>query len=371
MTNFRNRIKFKINYINKSLIQILRSKMSKIPNNKNNNFSKKTISLNQQTLVKKPFIEKEKIEKLAQERILQKNVVYVIGLSYKLANREILQKKEYFGQYGSISKILTNKTKGLAQNSTNENCYSSYIYFTNSIEASLAILAVDNFKIENHYLKTSFGRTKYCSYFSRNLDCLNKDCFYLHKLADKNDIIHRDDSRLLFHEQHVQAIKIANLMDANFKKKILAEETKKNIESVFPKISSIFSKPVFLEFQNEINSNKINNSNDACKIGNDNNNNTVKLSLISILNGNKATNNSNIEDKKYANIEKEISEINSESVQTKDNKDNFLDNTIVQNSDKDVFLMEENGKIINKELEHLKLADILKSNKVIKSILII
>jgi len=157
--------------------------MSKIPNNKNNNSLKKNSILKDQILIKKPFIEKEKVEKMSQERILQKNVVYVIGLSYKLANKEILQKNEYFGQYGNIVKVLTNKTKGLAQNSYYENCYSSYIYYSNPVEASLAILAVDNFKIENHYLKTSFGRTKYCSYFLRNLECFNKDCFYLHKLV--------------------------------------------------------------------------------------------------------------------------------------------------------------------------------------------
>jgi hypothetical protein len=253
--------------------------MSKIPNNKNINTFKKTSSLNEQKIIKKPLIEKEKIEKMSQERILQKNVVYVIGLSYKLANKETLQKPEYFGQYGTIMKVLTNKTKGLAQNSYYENCYSSYIYYSNPIEASLAILAVDNFKIENHYLKTSFGRTKYCSYFLRNLECLNKDCFYLHKLADKDDIITGDDSKLLFHEQHIQAIKIANLLDANLKKKFLGVEANKIYETVFPKISEIYLKPVFIEIQNGHNVNY--------PLVCNGNGNIAKITLNSIVNGNK------------------------------------------------------------------------------------
>ena len=210
--------------------------------------------------IKKNYFDKEKIDKLSQERILQKNVVYVIGLSHKLANKEILQKPEYFGQYGSITKILTNHTKLSTDQPFYKNCYSAYVYFSSPIEASLAILSVDNFNIDNLYLKTSFGRTKYCSYFLRNLECTNKDCFYLHKLSEKENIITSgNDSKILFHEQHVQEIKISNLFEENFKKKILCEETKKNIYSIFPKISEMYKKPFILEYQNE--KNKIINKN--------------------------------------------------------------------------------------------------------------
>lgn len=227
--------------------------MSKIPNNKTNQFLKKTLVAKEIKINKKPLLDKDKVEKMAQERIIQKNVVYIIGLSYKLANKEVLQKHEYFGQYGKITKILTNKIKGANSNAVIENCYSSYIYYSSPAEAALAILAVDNFKLENNFLKTSFGRTKYCSYFLRNLECLNKDCFYLHKPADKDDVITREDSKLLFHEQHIQAIKMTSLLDPNFKKKILADDNKKNFESVFPKISSIYNKPIFMEYQEELN----------------------------------------------------------------------------------------------------------------------
>lgn len=324
--------------------------MSKIPNNKNINTFKKTSSIKEQKIMKKPFIEKEKLEKMAQERILQKNVVYVIGLSYKLANKEILQKQEYFGQYGNITKVLTNKTKGLAQNSYYENCYSSYIYYSNPVEASLAILAVDNFKIENHYLKTSFGRTKYCSYFLRNLECLNKDCFYLHKLADKDDIITGDDSKLLFHEQHIQAIKIANLLDANFKKKILSEESKKNCESVFPKASVVFTKPVFLEFQNEFNSSNNNVNNNT--LGSNVNGNNGKISLNSIVNGNKSK-----DDKTKTNDNNTIKENFDKKPSDNDEDQENLDK---KNLETESNSNSENAKS-NEPVQGLKLADLLRS----------
>ena len=226
--------------------------MSNIPKN---NLSKTLNNKDNRQAIKKVLFNKEKIDQLSQERILQKNVVYVIGLSPKIANKETLQKHESFGQYGNILKILTNKTKIFNQHIYYENCHSSYVYYSCPKEASLAILAVDNFKIDNHYLKTSFGRTKYCSYYLRNLECLNKDCFYLHKLAEKDDVICTDDSKLLFHEQHLQAIKISNLYDVDFKKKILAQEAKKNIETVFPKISEIYNKYFVIETLNENNLN--------------------------------------------------------------------------------------------------------------------
>lgn len=196
------------------------------------------------------FLDQDKIDKMSQERIVQKNVVYVIGLTNKLAQKEILQTPKYFGQYGNITKILTNKPKSYVKSSiaSYDNCNSSYIYYSNPSEAAMAILAVDNFKLENSYLKTSFGRTKYCSNYLKGVDCLNKECFYLHKIADKDDIINVDDSRFLFQEHHIQAIKLSNILDENFRKKIINDEEKIKGNFIFPRISSIFKKPFVLEY---------------------------------------------------------------------------------------------------------------------------
>ena len=58
-----------------------------------------------------PYKPEKGYSDLAETRIITKNLVYVIGLSSKLANKEILLKKEYFGQYGTITKIVVNKNK--------------------------------------------------------------------------------------------------------------------------------------------------------------------------------------------------------------------------------------------------------------------
>lgn len=41
-------------------------------------------------------------------RVIQKNLVFVVGLSPRLADPETLRKNEYFGKYGRIFKVVIN-----------------------------------------------------------------------------------------------------------------------------------------------------------------------------------------------------------------------------------------------------------------------
>jgi CCR4-NOT transcription complex subunit 4 len=97
---------------------------------------------------------------LVEARIITKNLVYVIGLSSKIANKELLQSKEYFGQYGTIVKIIVNKNKAYNISSPKGPTYSAYITFSKPLEASLAILSLDNFIIDDNLIRASFGTTK-------------------------------------------------------------------------------------------------------------------------------------------------------------------------------------------------------------------
>lgn len=45
---------------------------------------------------------------LANVRVVQKNLVFVVGLPPRLADPEILKKHEYFGKYGKIHKVVIN-----------------------------------------------------------------------------------------------------------------------------------------------------------------------------------------------------------------------------------------------------------------------
>lgn len=102
-----------------------------------------------------------------------------------------MAKFEYFGQYGQTLKIVVNKTKAYNPNGPNGPSFSAYISYNTAQEASIAILAIDNIEVDDHILRASYGTTKYCTFFLKNCDCPNKDCLYLHSLADDNDIVNR------------------------------------------------------------------------------------------------------------------------------------------------------------------------------------
>ena len=93
----------------------------------------------------------------------------------------------------NIIKTVVNKNKAYNQNNIYGPSYSAYVTYSKPSEASIAILSLDNTKIDNHVIRASFGTTKYCSYYLKGIECSNKECLFLHKKADENDIIKRGD----------------------------------------------------------------------------------------------------------------------------------------------------------------------------------
>ena len=47
-------------------------------------------------------------------RVVQKNLVFVVGLSQRLADTEVLKKAEYFGKFGKIHKVVINHSTSYA-----------------------------------------------------------------------------------------------------------------------------------------------------------------------------------------------------------------------------------------------------------------
>jgi CCR4-NOT transcription complex subunit 4 len=97
---------------------------------------------------------------LADSRIITKNLVYVIGLSSRIASKETLMKKDYFGQYGTIVKMVVNNNKAYNQNNPKGPSYSAYVTYAKPYEASIAILSLDNIMVDDHLIRASFGTTK-------------------------------------------------------------------------------------------------------------------------------------------------------------------------------------------------------------------
>ncbi|TRY74590.1 hypothetical protein TCAL_01643 [Tigriopus californicus] len=121
---------------------------------------------------------------LANVRVVQKNLVFVVGLAPRLADPEVLKKPEYFGKFGKIHKVVINHSTSYAGNQNQGPSASAYVTYYKSEDALRAIQAVNNIFIEGRTLKASLGTTKYCSHFMKNQACPKHDCMYLHELGD-------------------------------------------------------------------------------------------------------------------------------------------------------------------------------------------
>ena len=69
------------------------------------------------------------LSELFNVRVIQRNLVYVIGLAPEISYENELTRDEYFGQYGTITKIIVNKDKPFNPKSQNGPTYSAYITY--------------------------------------------------------------------------------------------------------------------------------------------------------------------------------------------------------------------------------------------------
>lgn len=179
---------------------------------------------------------KQEIKYLSGLRIIKKNLVHVHGFPKNIANKDILESDEYFGQYGKIIRLLvTNKIN----TDNNKKVYSAYITYSNEQEAASAILCVDSLLIDGKIIRAFFGTTKYCSFFLNNKKCQNLNkCVYLHQLINDNDII-IDNNTIFSYNEHLNlSKKIIKFFDPKTKDIIAKEIKPKYIK--FPFLDFIF-----------------------------------------------------------------------------------------------------------------------------------
>ncbi|GAB6028917.1 CCR4-NOT transcription complex subunit 4 [Chamberlinius hualienensis] len=119
---------------------------------------------------------------LANVRVVQKNLVFVVGLSQRLADPEVLKRHEYFGKFGKTHKVVINHSTTYA--GSQGPSASAYVTYYRVEDALRAIQAVNNIHVDGRTLKASLGTTKYCSHFLKGQQCPKVDCMYLHELGD-------------------------------------------------------------------------------------------------------------------------------------------------------------------------------------------
>ncbi|KAI9287350.1 RING/Ubox like zinc-binding domain-containing protein, partial [Umbelopsis sp. AD052] len=165
------------------------------------------ISSDEIVRLKKEKKEKERQQKemeqanrrhLENTRVVQKNLVYVIGLNPKYANEETIMSQDFFGQYGKISKIVINKRPPPPAATARHGAAALpsvgvYVTYCRKDDAARAISAVDGSVMGGRMLRASYGTTKYCSYYLRNMACQNPVCMYLHDLGDDADSFSKEE----------------------------------------------------------------------------------------------------------------------------------------------------------------------------------
>jgi len=83
---------------------------------------------------------KELKEKLMNARVVQHDLIYIIGLSPRIATRPVLARPEFLGQYGQITKIVVNNAKPYNGVGSIGPCYSAYVTYSSTKEATIALL---------------------------------------------------------------------------------------------------------------------------------------------------------------------------------------------------------------------------------------
>ncbi|KAJ3147293.1 transcriptional repressor general negative regulator of transcription subunit 4 [Geranomyces michiganensis] len=143
-------------------------------------------------------------QNMANARVVQKNLVYVLGLPAKIATEDHLRTQEYFGQYGKIIRVMVNRrahghTPVLAQVPNT----GVYITFQKKEDAAKAIEAVDGSVYDGKIIRATYGTTKYCSYFLKNQTCQNPACQFLHEPGEEPDSFAQDElSRMQIRERN-------------------------------------------------------------------------------------------------------------------------------------------------------------------------
>jgi len=126
---------------------------------------------------------------LANMRVIRRNLIYCVGLPPSMSSAELLRAPQNFGQYGRIQKVVLNR--GPTQNSTVRGAppptVSAYVTFHHPLDALCCILSLDGLYLDNRNVRCSYGTSKYCSAFIKNVRCNNPDCTYLHYLGSEED----------------------------------------------------------------------------------------------------------------------------------------------------------------------------------------
>lgn len=141
-------------------------------------------------------MERKEKEDLQNVRVLQRNLVYAVGIPLEFAREDLLRSKSLFGGFGEIVKIVLSRRKDVKDRCF-DGVHSAYITYLKEEFAADAIREMDGFRLSDKTVRCTFGTTKYCSFFLRGIKCSNEGCLYLHEKGKDEDSFARDQMSVL------------------------------------------------------------------------------------------------------------------------------------------------------------------------------
>jgi len=142
---------------------------------------------------------------LQNVRVIQRNLVYVVGLSTECCKEEVLRKDEFFGKYGEILKLQVSVNRQGSSSYAGkdaENTGSAYVTFYEEENAMQCIQHIDGTPLDGRILRACFGTTKYCNAFLKYQPCNNPDCLYLHDIGHDNDSFTKEEMLAHYGTKH-------------------------------------------------------------------------------------------------------------------------------------------------------------------------
>lgn len=101
-------------------------------------------------------------------RVVQRNLVYVIGLSLSLAREEALKRTQMFGRFGRINRVLVNRGHPYNADAPGGPSIAAYILFARDTDASTAARVMNGEVFDGRELRCAIATTKYCDAFIRH-----------------------------------------------------------------------------------------------------------------------------------------------------------------------------------------------------------
>ncbi|KAI8370407.1 uncharacterized protein BYT42DRAFT_87434 [Radiomyces spectabilis] len=189
---------------------------------------------------------------LANMRVVQKNLVYVIGLHPKLATEETIRSQDFFGQFGKIAKVVINKrpvapTSHASGSTSMQPSAAVYVTYVRKEDAAKTIHAVDGSIMAGRILRASYGTTKYCTYYLRNMTCPNPSCLYLHEPGEEADTISKEELATGKHRMRDQMSTDAESRQSQHSHPPPPPPPSSMSSSDFPPVSASHRKPATLE----------------------------------------------------------------------------------------------------------------------------